>query len=69
MHSAHTFLLLLLWSLLPCALAAPVWPPVNPVKGLRYDNDIYTVEKSGDNYYVYTPYYTQNGHRAMVTKL
>ncbi|KAK1979248.1 hypothetical protein LZ30DRAFT_543365, partial [Colletotrichum cereale] len=60
-----TYPLLLLWLLLSRTFAAPAYQG----KGLRYDKDIYTVERDGDTYYVYTPYYTQNSRRAIVTKL
>ncbi|WQF89438.1 hypothetical protein CDEST_14452 [Colletotrichum destructivum] len=60
MHSTN--LLFLFWSLLCCTFAASE-------KGLRHDNDIYTVEKDGDVYSVYTPYYTPPLQRTPVTKL
>ncbi|KAK2021700.1 hypothetical protein LX32DRAFT_492526, partial [Colletotrichum zoysiae] len=60
MHSTSR-LLLLLWSLLSSTLAAPT------AKGLRYDKDIYTVERHGDAYHVYTPYYERQYHRPITT--
>ncbi|WDK21240.1 hypothetical protein CGRA01v4_12529 [Colletotrichum graminicola] len=57
--------LFLIWSLLSCTFVVSA----QQAKGLRYDKDIYTVERAGDTYYVYTPYYTQNFRRAIVTKL
>ncbi|KAK2005718.1 hypothetical protein LZ32DRAFT_611836 [Colletotrichum eremochloae] len=51
MHSTYP-LLLLLWSLLSCTFS------VLGHKGLRYYNDIYTVERyQKDTYRVYTSYY------------
>ncbi|KAK1966928.1 hypothetical protein LY78DRAFT_27934 [Colletotrichum sublineola] len=63
MHSTYP-LLLLLWSLLSCTFAAP---QTQKNKGLRYNNDIYTVKRDGDSYDVYTPYYERK--KSPVTEL
>ncbi|KAK1974911.1 hypothetical protein LZ30DRAFT_739144 [Colletotrichum cereale] len=62
MHSTY-LLLLHLWLLLSYTSAAPT----HLGKGLRYDNDIYTVKSEGDAYDIYTPNFFR-GEMA-VTKL
>ncbi|KAK1973458.1 hypothetical protein LZ30DRAFT_554963, partial [Colletotrichum cereale] len=64
MHSLYP--LFLLWLLLSCTFATPI---ISKEKGLRYDGDIYTVERLGFTYNIYTPYYTQNSRKVPVTKL
>ncbi|KAK2051508.1 hypothetical protein LY76DRAFT_483980, partial [Colletotrichum caudatum] len=75
MHSTYP-VFVLLWSLLSCTFAAPIGHQLEPRagqrgpgRGLRYDTDIYTVDREGDTYYVYTPYYTSNFRTVTVTKL
>ncbi|KAK2045197.1 hypothetical protein LZ31DRAFT_259835 [Colletotrichum somersetense] len=57
MHSTYP-LLLLLWSLLSSSTFAA--PQARQNKGLRYNNDIYTVRRDGNSWDVYTPYYEKN---------
>ncbi|KAK1996890.1 hypothetical protein LX36DRAFT_722211 [Colletotrichum falcatum] len=61
MHSIYPFLFLL-WSLSSRTFAAA------QATGLRSDGDIYTVERHGDTFYVYTPYYQKRNHMA-ITKV
>ncbi|KAK2028438.1 hypothetical protein LX32DRAFT_402089 [Colletotrichum zoysiae] len=82
MHSTYP-LFVLLWSLLSCTFAASIGHdlqprgsegparagPRGPGKGLRSDTDIYTVDREGDIYYVYSPYYTSNLRIVTLTKL
>ncbi|KAK2062947.1 hypothetical protein LY76DRAFT_588908 [Colletotrichum caudatum] len=54
MHSTYP-LVLLLWSLLSSSAFAA--PKARQSKGLRYDDDVYTVKRQGKSWDVYTPYY------------